>query len=345
MSGGTGIRITVTVSLFLLSFSGAYSQDQAADPVRLMFYNVENLFDISNDTATDDDEFLPSGLRRWNFRRYNEKINALYKTITAAGEWEPPALVGFCEVETGHVVSDLVSGTNLSKYDFGIIHEDSPDRRGIDVCLIYRKNKVKVISYDYILPVDSGEVPFKTRSVLYVKCRIMNDTLHLFLNHWPSRRGGVLAGESQRLRIAEMLIERADSIVLAEGRDTKIIFAGDFNAVPEDEVIGKLSGHYGSGLSMINLSDSLPEGSGTYRYRGTWEMIDQVIVSESVIAGKSGLYAIPGSLKIFNPSFLLQDDPNYPGHSPFSTYRGYKYQGGYSDHLPVILELNLRLNF
>ncbi len=345
MSVGTGIRNTVTVSLFLLSVSGAYPQDQVAGPVRLMIYNVENLFDISNDTATDDDEFLPSGLRRWNFKRYNEKINSLYKTITAAGEWEPPAMAGLCEVENEQVIRDLVSGTNLSKYDFGIIHEDSPDRRGIDVCMIYRKSMVKVISYDYFIPVDSGEVPFKTRSVLYVKCRILNDTLHLFLNHWPSRRGGVLAGESQRLRIAAMLKVKADSVVLAEGRDAKIIFAGDFNAVPEDEVIGKLSGHYGSGLSMINLSARLPEGSGTYRYRGTWEMIDQVIVSESVIADKKGLHAILGSLWIFNPSFLLQDDPNYPGHSPFSTYRGYKYQGGYSDHLPVILELNLSLNF
>ena len=345
MSGGTGIRITVTVSLFLLSVSGAYPQDQVTGTVRLMFYNVENLFDISNDTATDDDEFIPSGIRRWNFRRYNDKINSLYKTITAAGEWEPPSIAGLCEVENKQVISDLVSGTNLSKYDFGIIHEDSPDRRGIDVCMIYRKSTVKVISYDYIMPVDSGEVPFKTRSVLYVKCRIMNDTLHLFLNHWPSRRGGVLAGESQRLMIAAMLIEKADSIVLAEGRDAKIIFAGDFNAVPEDGVISKLSGYYGSGISMINLSDRLPEGSGTYRYRGTWEMIDQVIVSESVIAGKRGLHAIPGSLKIFNPSFLLQEDPNYPGKSPFSTYRGYKYQGGYSDHLPVILELNMSLNF
>jgi endonuclease/exonuclease/phosphatase family metal-dependent hydrolase len=198
---------------------------------------------------------------------------------------------------------------------------------------------VKVISYDYIMPVDSGEVIYKTRNVLYIKCRILNDTLHLFLNHWPSRRGGVLAGESQRLRIAKMLIEKADSVVLADGRDTKIIFAGDFNAVPEDEVIGKLSGYYGSGLSMMNLSDRLPDGSGTYRYQGTWEMIDQVIVSESVIASKRGLHASPGSLEIFNPSFLLQDDPNYPGQTPFSTYRGYKYQGGYSDHLPVLLEL------
>lgn len=345
MSGGTGIKITVTVSLLLLSFSGAYPQDKAAGPVRLMFYNVENLFDIGNDTATDDDEFLPSGLRRWNSRRYNAKINSLYKTITAAGEWEPPAIAGLCEVENEQVLSDLVSGTNLSKYDFGIIHEDSPDRRGIDVCMIYRKSMVNIISYDYILPVDSGEVSFKTRSVLYVKCRIMGDTMHLFLNHWPSRRGGVLAGEAQRIRIAEMLKEKADSIALAEGRDTKIIFAGDFNAIPEDEVIGRLSGLYSSGLSMINLSEKLPEGSGTYRYRGTWEMIDQVIVSEAVTESKAGVHTIPVSLSIFNPSFLLQEDPNYPGQSPFSTYRGYKYQGGYSDHLPVLLELNVSVLF
>jgi len=204
---------------------------------------------------------------------------------------------------------------------------------------------VKVISYDYIMPVDSGGVPFKTRSVLYVKLSIMNDTLHLFLNHWPSRRGGVLTGESQRLKIAGMLKEKSDSIVLADGTDTKIIYAGDFNAIPEDDVIGRLVGNYGSGLSMINLSERLPEGSGTYRYQGTWEMIDQVIVSESVTESKTGLHAGAGSLKIFNPSFLLQVDANYPGQSPFSTYRGYTYQGGYSDHLPVLLDLNVDLIF
>jgi predicted extracellular nuclease len=342
MSKGIVRKITGTLSLLILSFSEGYPQDTIASPVRMMFYNVENLFDTSNDPVTDDDEFLPGGLRRWTYKRYMTKINALQKTIMAAGEWYPPALVGLCEIENRRVLEDLVSGTNLSKYEYSILHEDSPDPRGIDVCLIYRKNMVTILYYRYLIPFDSGNVPFRSRSVLYAKCRIMNDTIHLFVNHWPSRRGGVLAGESQRMKIAAMLREKADSIALNEGRSTRIIFAGDFNAVPDNEVISTLSNGYKSGLAMINLSEQEPERSGTYRYMGTWEMIDQVIVSEMLMGQITGLLINPASMKIFSPPFLLLDDPNYPGQAPFSTYRGYRYQGGYSDHLPVILDLNVK---
>ena len=117
-----------------------------------MFYNVENLFDIYDDTLKDDNEFLPDGVMRWNFTRYNKKINSLYKTIVAAGEWNPPAIVALCEVENRKVLEDLIYGTYLSKYNYRIIHEESPDQRGIDVCLIYRKDYAEVIDYRYWIP-------------------------------------------------------------------------------------------------------------------------------------------------------------------------------------------------
>jgi endonuclease/exonuclease/phosphatase family metal-dependent hydrolase len=204
---------------------------------------------------------------------------------------------------------------------------------------------VTILDNRYFIPKDSGDIPFRTRSVLYAKCRIINDTIHIFVNHWPSRRGGVLAGEEQRQKIAEMIKEKADSIASSEGTDAAIIFTGDFNAVPEDEIICSLVTNYKSGLSMVNLSDSLREGTGTYRYQGTWEMIDQVIVSEGLYKGDKNFITDTGSLKIFNAVFLLRDDPGYPGQSPFSTYRGYLYQGGYSDHLPVLLDLRVKKVF
>jgi hypothetical protein len=345
MSKGIVTKVTGTLSLLLLSLSVGYPQDLITDPVRLMFYNVENLFDTSDDPVTEDDEFLPGGLRRWNSLRYSTKINSLYKTIAAAGEWDPPAIVGLYEIENRSVLEDLIYGTNLAKYEYGILHEDSPDPRGIDVCLIYRKDVVAISDSRYFIPKYSRDVPFRTRSVLYAKCIILNDTIHLFINHWPSRRGGVLAGENQRQKIAEMLRDKADSIFFTEGTDAEIIFAGDFNAVPEDEVIRSLTNKYKSGLTMVNLSDALKKGSGTYRYQGTWEMIDQVLVSEGLLKGDRGFVTDSGSLRIFNAGFLLQDDPNYPGQSPFSTYRGYRYQGGYSDHLPVLLDLSVRKIF
>jgi hypothetical protein len=328
-----------------LSFSEGYSQDLFNYAFRLMFYNTENLFDTSDDPATEDDEFLPGGLRRWNMVRYRTKINSLYKTIVAAGEWEPPAIIGLCETENRNVIEDLVYSTSLAKYEYGILYEDSPDPRGIDVSLIYRKDWLTVLESKYLIPGDTGDIAFRTRSVLYAKFRLLDDTLHIFVNHWPSRRGGVLAGEELREKIAGMLKEKADSIGSSDGADALIIFAGDFNSVPEDANISSLTKNYISGLSMINLSDGKKGMNGTYRYRGTWEMIDQVLVSEGLVEGDKGIKTDNVSLRIFNAGFLLREDPNYPGQSPFSTYSGFRYQGGYSDHLPVLLDLSVKKLF
>jgi hypothetical protein len=342
MSEGIVTRITGTLLLLLLSLIKGYPQDTDVYPVRFMFYNVENLFDIYNDSLTDDDEFLPKGVRRWNFQRYERKINSLYKVIIAAGEWYPPALVGLCEVENRKVLDDLVYGTYLSKYNYGIIHEDSPDSRGIDVCLIYRKDFVNIVDYKYWIPPRFENEKFLTRSVLYLKCTILKDTIHVFVNHWPSRRGGVLEGEPLRLKIAEMVKNKADSIASCSVGEARIIIIGDFNSTPDDQALCLLAGKLESGLSLINLSAGLPAGSGTYRYMGIWELIDQVILSEIFIDGKDGLFTEPEMLRIFQPDFLLQNDPKYPGQSPNSTYRGYRYQGGFSDHLPVLLDLRRR---
>lgn len=342
MSKGIAVIITGTLSLLFSSLIEGYSRDGPGHSARIMFYNVENLFDIFDDTISDDDEFLPDGIRRWNHTRYNRKINSLYKTILAAGEWSPPAIVAFCEIENRKVLEDLVHGTNLSKYDYSIIHQDSPDPRGIDVCMIYREDMIEIISSRYLLPPVTGDNPDATRSVLYSRCLFSGDTIHLFVNHWPSRRGGALAGEVMRMQIAGMIRMKIDSLASVMNSEARIIIMGDFNAIPEDQEISLITGNYDSGLSMINLSESLAGGTGTYRYRGTWEIIDQVIVSDMLLNCRSGVYSHPGMLRIFKPDFLLRKDPLYPGLSPFSTWTGYRYQGGFSDHLPVILELLVR---
>lgn len=334
-----------SISIFLLTFwpYAIYSQVIELKPVRLMFYNVENLFDFTDDPLTDDNAFLPDGLMRWNSTRYRKKINSLYKVITAAGEWDPPAVIGFCEIENRKVLEDLIYGTYLSKLNYSIIHEESPDRRGIDVCLIYRKKVADIICYKYWIPSEINHNDFNSRSVLYAKLLIGSDTIHLFLNHWPSRRGGVLSGEDYRIRIADMIKAKTDSIMEIDPAGAKIIISGDFNCNPDDKVIKSLICSADSTRSMIDLSDSLyNHGFGTYRYLGTWEMIDQVIVSAKLLSANSGIYTEPKLLRIFKPDFLLKKDTKYPGSSPFSTYKGYKYQGGYSDHLPVLLDLNFR---
>jgi hypothetical protein len=172
---------------------------------------------------------------------------------------------------------------------------------------------------------------------------IGSDTLHFIVNHWPSRRGGVLAGEDYRFRIAKMIREKIDSIFDCNRSGSKIILLGDFNCTPEDPIIKSLVYSSDTTRSLINLSGSLEEKiPGTYRYMGRWEMIDQVIVSKELLESKEGLFTEFKLLNVFNPDFLMKKDPKYPGLIPFSTYSGYRYQGGFSDHLPVILDLKIR---
>lgn len=342
MSKGNVIRITGFLSLLLILFNSAVSQDNKDPAVRLMFYNVENLFDTYNDSLSDDDEFLPDATRRWTYGRYSRKINSLFKTIMAAGEWEPPEMVALYEIENRKVLGDLVFGTLLSKYDYSIIHEDSPDPRGIDVCIIYRKEIIRLLDYRYLTPGFYSESGFASRSVLYARFNIHSDTVHFFINHWPSRRGGVLAGEDQRRMIAEMVRHSADSVSVVSGGRAKIILAGDFNATPDDIAVNILTSGHEYGAVMKNLSEGPPGLYGTYRYMGTWETIDQVIVSESLLNSTTGLSTKSELFRVFRPDFLLKYDTRYPGLSPFSTYSGYKYQGGFSDHLPVLLDLIVR---
>lgn len=302
-----------------------------------MFWNVENAFDIFDDPDTDDDDFLPQGRMRWNRQRYWKKINDIYKTIIAAGEWSPPDLVAFCEVENRRVLDDLVKNTNLSRYDYEIIHEDSPDERGIDVCLIYRKERVNLISHEYIVPDGVNRSDLGSRTILYAGFQAVHDTIHLFFNHWPSKKGGVLAGADLRMQIASTVGRKADSILSSKEGRAKIIIAGDFNCTPGDREINVITTN--AVHHFVNLTQSEGNGEkGTYRFRGIWEILDQVIVSEYFIKSKEGLSVNRKSVRIFDPDFLLTNDPNYPGLSPYSMYRGLRYQGGVSDHLPLVVD-------
>lgn len=334
----------VAIILILVSHCHAFSQGRV-DSLHLgvMFYNAENLFDTVDDSIRDDKEFLQGGVMRWNKARYNNKLNAVSKVIIAAGAWNPPAIVGLCEIENRKVLGDLVYGTALSAFGYGIVHEESPDSRGIDVCFIYRRDLVTVTEHRLLIPEDIKKDTFHSRGVLYARCEINSDTLHLLLNHWPSRRGGVLAGEGLRERIALMLRQAVDSICSVTNGKAKIIVLGDFNCIPSDPLISKLTASgIACGCSLINLADGkMKEPAGTYRYQGKWEMIDQIIVSNGLLNNRKGLNASPENFRILSPDFLLKNDSKYPGKVPFSTYRGYSYQGGFSDHLPVILDLEL----
>lgn len=335
--------ITLVQMTFFLTFAKSQERIDAISG-KIMFYNVENFFDLSDDPDKEDDDFLPDGIMRWSRTRYFHKINSISKTIMAAGGWDPPAIIGFCEVENKKVIDDLVNKTVLSNCGYGIIHFDSPDPRGIDVCMLFRKNIVSILNCKSLIPRNISPADYHSRSVLYSKCLLLGDTIHLMINHWPSRRGGVLAGESRRKEIALMLRNTVDSLYDASDGCSKIIIMGDFNCRPDDPVLKFLiSSSCSESPVLINLADK-PDltNTGTYKYQGTWELLDQVIVTENLLDTSNGLCTDYKDFRIFKADFLIEDDLKYPGFTTYPTYRGYRYQGGFSDHLPVLLDLRVR---
>jgi endonuclease/exonuclease/phosphatase family metal-dependent hydrolase len=311
-------------------------------PYRIVFYNTENFFDTRNDSLTADDEFTPGGGRHWNYSKYKSKLNNLYKTFIALGNWNPPDLIGICEVENKQVLTDLVNNTPLSKYNYRIIHADSPDKRGIDVAILYNSERVNVLQSRYF---GIGKAGLFTRDILYCRARLGNDTCHFFMNHWPSRSAGQLETEPDRLVAASRLRSIVDSLS-RDYRRAKIVIMGDFNDEPWDMSLSqrlqaKTDTRNAQSYYLYNLSKAPESGNlkGTVKFRGEWTLFDQVIVSGSLLGSVKGLHVHPGDYHIFGESFLLEPDEKYNGFKPFRTYNGYKYQGGFSDHLPVYIDL------
>lgn len=308
-----------------------------------MFYNVENLFDTHDNPDTDDDLFTPAGGLHWTYKRYKAKLMNVCKVIVAAGGWQPPDVIGFCEVENDSVLYDLFENTPLSRYRYKIVHYESPDRRGIDVALAYNRQTVGCLN-SKIYRISRGNL--STRDILCVKVLMGGDTCHVFINHWPSRASGQLDTEKDRFAAAGMLRQATDSI-LKRNPDARILIMGDFNDEPDDESLTEvLKARPGQEESrsagLYNLA--CPNGGGdliqgTLKYQGTWNIFDQIIVSAGMLNDTRGLHVKPDGFTILNNLFLLEPDDTYTGYKPFRTYSGYNYKGGFSDHLPVYIDV------
>jgi hypothetical protein len=312
---------------------------------RIMFWNTENLFDYENDSLKEDDEFLPSGIRHWTKERYQKKLFNVYKTILAAGLLRPPEIIGLCEIENRKVLFDLLKVTPLSYFKYRFVHHESQDRRGIDVALLYDPLSIKIVE-EHIIPVDlSGVRGGTTRDILYVRAKLsFGDTISFFVNHWPSKYGGAGITEDFR-RIAAEKLRNSLKEIQTKFLDEKIIIMGDFNDPPESNSISvylrceKLDKII-HGNSLYNLSETgTGDIHGTIKYEGMWELMDQFIVNGNSLKEITGLHTGSGFFNIFSPAFLLENDDVYGGKKPFRTWNGMKYQGGFSDHLPVILDL------
>lgn len=339
------IRYSIFLFCFFCLIVGVYSQ-KTPHSYNILFYNTENLFDTLDDPVTADEEFTPQGLRHWTNKRFNRKINNLAKVILNSSGWDLPIIIGLCEIENRHVLEMLLMNTPLNSFPFNIIHKDSPDGRGIDVALLYNEDLFYPVKYKYLPLIGESNSVIKTREILYVSGVVDKiDTVHIFLNHWSSRYGGLLETRPMRILAAKTL-NKEIKILSEKHVDPKIVIMGDFNDQPCDISISRYL-KTAESLTKIkpeaiyNLS-VYPESKvdGTIKYRGHWSVFDQIIVSGTLLETDKGLITMYRSASIVELPFLFTKDEKYGGLKLNRTYMGYKYKGGFSDHLPVMIKLS-----
>ncbi len=316
--------------------------------MRIMFYNVENLFDIYDDSLKRDDEFTSTGKKYWTKRKYKKKLNNISKVIIAVGQWEAPEIVGLCEIENRIVLEGITKRTALKKIPYRIIHKESPDKRGIDVALLYRKDKFTVIDYEALRVVFPFDANRPTRDILYVKgYNTKKDTLHIFVNHWPSRWGGQTETDRKRVYVASVLRKKTDSLFNVD-INPKIIIMGDLNDYPDNNSLiktleAKTNFDNINNKELYNLAYYMQnvKGEGSHKYEGKWGVLDQIIVSGILLDKNQKLRTSPDDAHVFNAPFLLERDENYTGYRTFRTYIGFRFHDGFSDHLPVYIDLKI----
>lgn len=296
----------------------------------IVCYNVENLFDIEDDPTINDADFLPEGSLAWTKERYTLKLEHLSEAISWSVDGTP-AIIGLVEVENRTVVEDLASTKMLKEADYHIVHHDSPDERGIDVALLVHPSFTGVVK-DEALKVDLlGD---RTRDVLHVELALIHgQRLHIFVNHWPSRRDGE-ASVSKRMTAAAVVRKKVDEILDADPV-ALVLIMGDLNDTPSDRSIREGLGAACDKEAKADLYDLMcidqPRSQGSYNYKGEWSYLDHMIVSEALLPKVA-------SAKAFWDDRLLFRHPRY-GRSPNKTYAGRDHKGGYSDHLPIVLRL------
>ncbi|WP_289055934.1 endonuclease/exonuclease/phosphatase family protein [Carboxylicivirga marina] len=299
-----------------------------------MFYNVENLFDCKDDSLKADEEFLPEGNKHWASNRFYQKIRGVSKTILAINQWQTPSIIGLCEVENEWTLKQLVYNTGLNNLGYKYIHFESSDKRGIDVALLYKNKEFNLLHSSPIFLSDTSD-NFYTRDALYVKGIIASDTIHLIVNHWPSKRGGIMASEMKRQRVSNIIATTTDSIAKAEF-NPRLVVMGDFNAELTSPSIKYLLTEAGinSQLNPKDISSKLIKGS--YKYQGQWSLIDHIFLSKHWLDDEQYSF----KHEISNLPYLFEKDETNSGIKPHRTYAGPRYIGGISDHLPVIINIS-----
>lgn len=317
-----------------------------AQPQRIAFWNVENFFDTRNDSLTNDDAFTPQGTNHWTSSRFNLKCNNIYKTIVAL---DAPMVMGLAEVENDYVLSRLCLATPLRKLDYAFVHFDSPDPRGIDCALLYRRNLFRPF-YSSAISVSDTATRWYSRDLLLVGgTTSFGDSLFLLVCHLPSKLGAALA-DHHRARIARRIRALADSLAVSHPC-LPLVVMGDYNADPREPGFCSSFGFPDNLSPEAYPNDSLPsnpeglvglmyafaEGDGSCSYADRWSFFDQFLVRFPACSK----FQQP-SAQLFRPDFLVKPNPRSNSVRPFRTYSGPNYQGGFSDHLPIYIDLSTK---
>lgn len=315
------------------------------------FYNVENLFDITNDSLVNDDERTPAGKDKWTADRYAIKLRHISRVLAEIGKEEAgrlPDLIGICEIENRGVLEDLLDQEALYNANYGIVHYNSPDLRGVDVALLYNK--------DHFIPIESQHIPLHlrdaqnrpktTRDQLLVYGYLDGEPMFISVNHWPSRSGGQVQSDPLRRQAAALQRRILDSVLRLDS-SAPFISMGDYNDDPVDASIK-------FGIGTRKTTDSLPaylcynpmekmytSGLGTLAYRDKWSLFDQILFNGNWFHKGDGFTF--WKARIFQPDYLKTQSGTFRGY-PFRTYSGGRYLGGYSDHFPVYAYLIRRIN-
>ncbi len=336
-----GVLGTILVFLFwhLFFVVAVTAQESSVDYDRIAFYNVENFFDIYPDTVLNYNQYTPNGDHHWNLKKYKTKLKNIYKVIAALGGWNNVTVMGFAEIENRSVLDDLVNNTPLKKVGYKIVHFESHDHRGIDVGIIYNPRRFKVIHAHKIPVIDVADTGFHTRDILYVKGIIRDDTLHIFVNHWPSRYGGMMQTVEKR-KLAARVLKRVVDSVCKTNFSANILVMGDFNDNPDDQSILMITSRADScALEKIPWKTAFNITGGSLKHASEWAVFDQILVSKALKNGSNKITLLTPRFTVFDNKFLLEKDIKYQGYTTNRTYRGFLYHGGYSDHLPVFVDL------
>lgn len=351
-------RCTAILTLIMLQWTNIFAQDKATSSnpkLRVVSYNVENLYDTVDDPLTDDSEFLPHGAIQWTDTKYKQKLSTIAGVISSIGEWGFPALIGLVEIENSDVIKDLVTHPKLARQDYKQVVSYAADPRGVDVALLWHPKHFKMVDakeiphygstlyYPYLRDQRSAmQRSGSGRNTLWVTLEEKTTGLYfdVFVVHLPSRRGGVNSTSSKRVKVTEKIAQIISSVQKLR-KDARIIVMGDFNDSPSDKAVKN-----GFSTSMLNGKDTLipnalynlggpleRQGKGTHYFARKMWLPDQFIVSGTLLDPEQPISIQSGGMKIYSPPNMQIDG------RPRRSFRGMRYTGGFSDHYPIYLDL------